>query len=115
MPRLPQKLVSRDLSAAVRCRNAEKAQKAADEIKQSTGNQQVEAFGGDLSSLAQTRKLAEAVQEAHPSIDVLINNAGDALMCCAHFKLLAVQAGACSALASLPAAVKLHQYVSCLV
>lgn len=57
-------------------RNAEKAQKAADEIKQSTGNQQVEAFGGDLSSLAQTRKLAEAVQEAHPSIDVLINNAG---------------------------------------
>ena len=59
------------------CRSPEKAEKAAAEITKATGNDKVEAFHGDLSSLSQTRKLAESVKQAHPSLDVLINNAGD--------------------------------------
>ena len=58
-------------------RNAEKAEKAAAEISKATGNKHVEAFHADLSSLSQTRKLAEDLKKAHPDIDVLINNAGD--------------------------------------
>lgn len=57
-------------------RSAEKAEKAAADISQATGSTTVEAFHADLSSLKQTRQLAEDVKKAHPSIDVLVNNAG---------------------------------------
>ena len=59
-------------------RNAEKAEKAAEDIRKATGSNSVEAYHGDLSSLQQTRQLAEDVKKRHPSIDVLINNAGKA-------------------------------------
>lgn len=58
------------------CRNEQKANAAAEEVRKFAANSQVHAFAADLSSMAQVRKLAENVKSAHPSIDVLSNNAG---------------------------------------
>ncbi len=53
-----------------RCKNA------ADEIKKSTGNNKIEYYVADFSSLEQVRSLVEEIRKNHKCLDVLINNAG---------------------------------------
>jgi NAD(P)-dependent dehydrogenase (short-subunit alcohol dehydrogenase family) len=57
-------------------RNLGRAQRAAAEICSESGNAIVDAFGADMSSQAEVRRLAREVLVAYPRIDVLINNVG---------------------------------------
>jgi NAD(P)-dependent dehydrogenase (short-subunit alcohol dehydrogenase family) len=75
------KLVARRLARAgarvlLHGRSAERGARTLAEIREESGNQQVEYFRGDFSSLDEVRHLAEAVLRTHSRIDVLINNAG---------------------------------------
>lgn len=45
-------------------------------IRQATGNPDIDAFGADMSSQVEVRRLAAEVLEAYPRLDVLINNVG---------------------------------------
>ena len=57
-------------------RDAAKLEKAAEAIRSSTGNDRVQTFVTDLSSIAEVRGLAAAIGESADRLDVLINNAG---------------------------------------
>ena len=57
-------------------RNTGRAQRAAAEIASESGNGAVDAFGADMSSQAEVRRLADEVLAAYPRLDVLINNVG---------------------------------------
>ena len=57
-------------------RSAEKLDKVGKELKDASGNEKIDGFIADLSSLAQVRRLAEEVMAKHAGLDVLINNAG---------------------------------------
>jgi NAD(P)-dependent dehydrogenase (short-subunit alcohol dehydrogenase family) len=43
------------------------------DIVRATGNERVELFVGDLADLGSVRHLADAVSEAHPTLDVLVH------------------------------------------
>ena len=57
------------------CRNEEKGRAAADEIASSTGHKP-DLFLGDLSSVADTKRVAAEVCKAYERLDILVNNAG---------------------------------------
>lgn len=57
-------------------RNAEKTERARQEIIAATGNQQVNTALADMSSLAQVRRVAAEINVNYPRLDVLVNNAG---------------------------------------
>jgi NAD(P)-dependent dehydrogenase (short-subunit alcohol dehydrogenase family) len=57
-------------------RSQAKLEQAAEAIRFSTGNDRVQTFVADLSSMAQVRGLAAAIRESTDRLDVLINNAG---------------------------------------
>jgi NAD(P)-dependent dehydrogenase (short-subunit alcohol dehydrogenase family) len=57
-------------------RNETKVTNVVNEIKNTTGNKNIEGFVADISSLEEVRKLANDVLEKHDKLDVLINNAG---------------------------------------
>ena len=57
-------------------RNLGRAQRAAAEICSESGNAVVDAFGADMSSQVEVRRLASDVLAAYPRLDVLINNVG---------------------------------------
>ena len=57
-------------------RDTTRAEAAAADIRAASGNPAVEAFVADLSSLAEVRRLAAAVLDAYPRLDVLVNNVG---------------------------------------
>jgi NAD(P)-dependent dehydrogenase (short-subunit alcohol dehydrogenase family) len=61
---------------AITGRDQARAELAAVEIRTATGNPDVDAFGADLSSQAEVRRLATEVLDAYPRLDVLINNVG---------------------------------------
>ena len=61
---------------AITGRDRARAEAAAIEIRSATGNPDVDAFGADLSSLAEVRRLAAEVLDAYPRLDVLVNNVG---------------------------------------
>ena len=61
---------------AITGRDRERAEAAAAEIRDATGNPLVDAFAADLSSQAEVRRLAAQVLDAYPRLDVLINNVG---------------------------------------
>jgi retinol dehydrogenase-14 len=61
---------------AITGRDLGRAEVAAAEIRGTTGNPNVDAFGADLSSQVEVRRLAAEVLEAYPRLDVLINNVG---------------------------------------
>jgi NAD(P)-dependent dehydrogenase (short-subunit alcohol dehydrogenase family) len=58
------------------CRDAVRGEAARDQIRQLTGNQQVDLLQADLADLSQVRRLAEDYQSHYPRLDVLIHNAG---------------------------------------
>lgn len=57
-------------------RDAAKGRKVLDEIRTQSGNNALELFVGDLSSMAEVRRIALEVRAQHPKLNVLINNAG---------------------------------------
>ena len=57
-------------------RNKEKLDKVIEEIKSLTGNQNIEGFVADFSSIDDVRRLSKDVLATHDKIDILINNAG---------------------------------------
>jgi len=57
-------------------RNQEKAQAAVDEIKDTYPDASLEIVELDLASQASTKAAAESIVERHPTVDILINNAG---------------------------------------
>jgi retinol dehydrogenase 14 len=57
-------------------RDLGRTQRAAAEIASESGNGIVDAFGADMSSQAEVRRLASEVLAAYPRLDVLINNVG---------------------------------------
>jgi NAD(P)-dependent dehydrogenase (short-subunit alcohol dehydrogenase family) len=61
---------------AIAGRNLGRVEAAAAEIRLATGNPDVDAFGADLSSQAEVRRLAAQVLDASPRLDVLVNNVG---------------------------------------
>lgn len=57
-------------------RNPQKVSDTLEEIKQVSGNAELSGLVGDLSSLAEVRRLALEFQEKNDRLDVLVNNAG---------------------------------------
>ncbi len=57
-------------------RDLARAERAAAEIRAASGNSAVYAFAADMTSQAEVRRLAVAVLDAYPRLDVLINNVG---------------------------------------
>ncbi len=57
-------------------RNQDKAQAAFDEIKAAYPDASVEIIELDLGSQASTKAAAATIAERHPTVDILINNAG---------------------------------------
>src|SRR5437764_1924104 len=52
------------------------AERAAADIRTTSGNPAVDAFAADMSSQAEVRRLASAILGAYPRLDVLVNNVG---------------------------------------
>lgn len=57
-------------------RNKEKGHEVLEEIKNSTGNQNLKYFNGDFSSLYSVEQMAENIVFSDMQLDILINNAG---------------------------------------
>ena len=60
-------------------RNRSKAEQVLKEIKQNTGNDQLDFFIADLSSLQQIRAMGAEIRRKYNKLEVLINNAGVAM------------------------------------
>lgn len=69
-------LAEKGANILITTRSEEKAIRAIADIKQATGNQNVDFVLLDLSSQQSIRKAAEEIKSKCPKIDVLINNAG---------------------------------------
>ena len=69
-------LAKRGARVILACRNLQKAEDVAKEIKSSTGNSEVVVRHLDLSSLQSVRKFAQQIIETEDRLDILINNAG---------------------------------------
>ena len=61
---------------AITGRDLGRVEAVAAQIRGATGNPDVDAFGADLSSQAEVRRLAAMVLDAYPRLDVLVNNVG---------------------------------------
>jgi NAD(P)-dependent dehydrogenase (short-subunit alcohol dehydrogenase family) len=57
-------------------RDPDKGARAVAELKARSGNPAIEFLQADFSSLVDVRRLAAAVKERTPNVDVLVNNAG---------------------------------------
>jgi NAD(P)-dependent dehydrogenase (short-subunit alcohol dehydrogenase family) len=57
-------------------RELARAEQAAADIRAASGNPAVDVFAADMSSQAEVRRLAAAVLDAYPRLDVLVNNVG---------------------------------------
>ena len=58
------------------CRDITKAERAAEEIRKSTGNKDVVVYVLDLASLKSVRQCAGEIIKKEPQLNILINNAG---------------------------------------
>ena len=59
-------------------RNPDKGKLAIDSIKELTGNNNIDFFQCDLSSVKKTKLLSDEIKRRYSKIDVLLNNAGGA-------------------------------------
>src|SRR2546425_10905478 len=57
-------------------RDLARAEQAAADIRAASGNAAIDTFVADMSSQAEVRRLAAAVLDAYPRLDVLVNNVG---------------------------------------
>eukprot|EP00058_Branchiostoma_floridae_P005987 XP_002591475.1 hypothetical protein BRAFLDRAFT_105245 [Branchiostoma floridae] len=71
-----QELAARGARVILACRDMTKAETAASDIRQATGNGNVVAGKLDLASLASVREFADHVNREEERLDILINNAG---------------------------------------
>ena len=69
-------LAKRGAKVIICCRDAGRAEKAVKDIKEQSGNHQVENYQLDLASLDSVRKCANRLLSNVDKIDYLINNAG---------------------------------------
>ena len=69
-------LARRGARVILACRNLQKAEDVAKDIKSSTGNSEVVVRHLDLSSLQSVREFAQQIIETEDRLDILINNAG---------------------------------------
>src|SRR5579864_2590733 len=69
-------LASMGARVGVTGRDRARTDEAAADIRAATGNQAVDAFAADMSSQAEVRRLAKAVLDVYPRLDVLVNNVG---------------------------------------
>ncbi|MFF1634558.1 SDR family oxidoreductase [Leifsonia sp. NPDC058248] len=69
-------LAARGAQVGIVGRYETRTRDAASEIARATGNSDVRDFAADMSSQAEVRRLAAAVLDAYPRLDVLINNVG---------------------------------------
>ena len=69
-------LARRGAHVIILARNRQKAERTQQEIKASTGNQQVDVVLADLSVMQQVRDVAAQLHDKYPRLDVLVNNAG---------------------------------------
>ena len=69
-------LVEKNATVVMACRNLEKAEAAAQEIRQEVSNAGLEIIQLDLADLASVRNFAETFKSTYISLDLLINNAG---------------------------------------
>lgn len=56
-------------------RNEQKVKKALEEIKEQSGNENIDSVIADLSLMAEVKKLAEKIKDRYDHLDGLINNA----------------------------------------
>ncbi|XP_068612774.1 retinol dehydrogenase 12 [Brachionichthys hirsutus] len=73
-------LAARGARVILACRDLRRAEQAAEEIRRSTGNQNVVVRHLDLASLYSVRQFAKDFLDSEDRLDVLINNAG-VMMC----------------------------------
>ena len=59
------------------CRDVARAQKAAEEIREETGNTDLVVHILDLSSLESVRRFCKVIKDTESQLDILINNAGE--------------------------------------
>ncbi len=71
-----ERLAARGAHIVLACRDDAKAQRAAKEIMEVTGNHHIDTLPLDLSDLASVKAASEEFLAEHPKVDVLINNAG---------------------------------------
>jgi NAD(P)-dependent dehydrogenase (short-subunit alcohol dehydrogenase family) len=57
-------------------RSAARAEEAAAAVRERTGSDRLRPYHADLASLQEVRRMADAVLDAEPRLDVLVNNAG---------------------------------------
>jgi len=69
-------LASMGARVGITGRDRARADRAAAEIAQQTGNPAIDVFVADLSSQSEVRRMAGEVLGAYPRLDVLINNVG---------------------------------------
>src|ERR1700680_850701 len=69
-------LANRGATVVLVSRSRAKGEATQAEIKQATGNQQVELLVADLSVLENVRRLAAEFQQTYPHLHLLVNNAG---------------------------------------
>lgn len=69
-------LASKGAAVTIAARNVPKAQAAADGIKKSTGNADVDVLEVELSVPDSIRKAAVEYQKRHGALNILVNNAG---------------------------------------
>jgi len=69
-------LAGKGATVVMACRNLEKANPKADEIRAAHPGADVEAMQLDLSDLGSVQRFAEAFRAKHSRLDLLINNAG---------------------------------------
>jgi NAD(P)-dependent dehydrogenase (short-subunit alcohol dehydrogenase family) len=63
-------------TVTITARDAARGQVALDEIRERSGSSDVDVMDLDLASFASVREFATKYSAAHPSLDVLVNNAG---------------------------------------
>ncbi|XP_053631839.2 retinol dehydrogenase 11 [Cherax quadricarinatus] len=69
-------LAQRGARVILACRNVEKAERIAEDIKKTTGNTDVVVRQVDTSDLTSVRKFAEDILRTETSLHILVNNAG---------------------------------------
>jgi NAD(P)-dependent dehydrogenase (short-subunit alcohol dehydrogenase family) len=69
-------LATRGARVLVHGRDALKGARAVEELKARSGNPAIELLPADFGSLDEVRRLAAAILERTPRVDVLVNNAG---------------------------------------
>jgi NAD(P)-dependent dehydrogenase (short-subunit alcohol dehydrogenase family) len=69
-------LARRGADVLVHGRSRERGERAVAEIRAETGNDCVALHLADLADLGEVSALADAIEQAHPELQVLINNAG---------------------------------------